>query len=71
MATTRVVTGTNNWTVLSCETISLPAPAVSTVDEESSWAGQSTLVDSPEQSVGDMSGKTFLLLLTVILCTGV
>ena len=26
------------------------------------------LVDSPQQSVGDMSGKTFLLLLTVILC---
>jgi len=25
-------------------------------------------VDSPQQSVGDMSGKTFLLLLTVILC---
>ena len=50
-------------------TISWPAPAVSTVDEESSWAGQSALVDSPQQSVGDMSGKTFLLLLTVILCT--
>jgi len=33
MAATRVVTGTNHWTV-----------------------------------VGDMSGKTFLLLLTVILC---
>ena len=50
-------------------TISWPAPAVSTVDEESSWAGQSALVDSPQQSVGDMSGKTFLLLLSVILCT--
>jgi len=49
-------------------TISWPAPAVSTVDEESSWAGQSALVDFPQQSVGDMSGKTFLLLLTVILC---
>jgi len=49
-------------------TISWPAPAVSTVDEESSWAGQSALVDSPQQSVGDMSGKTFLLQLTVIFC---
>jgi len=58
-----------SWTPRhSSITISWPAPAVSTVDEESSWAGQSTLVDSPEQSVGDMSGKTFLLLLTVILC---
>jgi len=26
------------------------------------------MVDSPQQSVGDMSGKTFLLLLTAILC---
>jgi len=52
-------------------TISWPAPAVSTVDEESSWAGQSALVDSPQQSVVDMSGKTFLLLLSVILCTSV
>ena len=51
------------------KTISWSAPAVSTVDEESRWAGQSALVDSPQQSVGEMSGKTFLLLLTEILCT--
>jgi len=49
-------------------TISWPALAVSTVDKKSSWAAQSALVDSPQQSVGDMSGKTFLLLLSVILC---
>ena len=40
---TRVVSGTTHWTVLFSRTDGSQAPAVSVVDEESIWVGQSLL----------------------------